>query len=1025
VALKLIKLGMDTKAVIARFEAERQALALMDHPNIAKVLDAGATDTGRPYFVMELVPGIRITDYCDQHCLSTTERLELFMQVCHALQHAHQKGIIHRDLKPSNVLVTVQDGAPVPKVIDFGIAKATGGVVLTDKTVYTAFDQFLGTPAYTSPEQAQAGGVDIDTRSDIYNLGILLYELLTGKTPFEQKQLVAAGLDEMRRIIREQEPVRPSTRLSTLAGDEQTTVAKRRHSDPPQLLHRLRGDLDWIVMKCLEKDRNRRYETANGVADDVLRHLNNEPVSARPPSRLYRLHKLARRNKVAFAAGAAVAGALVIGLGLSTWLFLRERAAHARAVVAENVQSQLRQQAQAEAQFLKRMLEGVGPSFAKGRDTAMVEEILDKAAERVGKDLPGQSEVAAQLQSAIGDTYAAFGQYAKAEAMYRAALAQRRALFGNMNTIVADSLDRLGCALLGQFRIPEAEPRILESLAIRTNLLGSDHLEVAASLFHLGFVRYCQNATDEAEHLYRQSLAIRRKRLGNENAAVVEALSGLSIDLHLLEKLDEAEAAAREALAIQARLPAEAQPSYLLGDPKDAMSYVLIEEGRDAEAEPVLREQLERYKRLLGASHPRVGWFLARLALVLADQGKLDEAEATARQGLVISRKTVGDQHYITGWGLEALGRTLRQAGRLAEAEATYREELAIWNKLKSMNAGKAYDDLAQILADEGKQTEVEALYRQQLQAARKTPRATSLPGVLTLAKLLRAQGRLTEVEALYRENIELARKTGDPLGLAFRLAGLGDVLCDQGKRAEAEPVYREGLAICRNVATNNGRVLPANYGYTFLWVEDSLTDLLRKEGNLAEAESLHREAVEAARNTKSPQGLAGELAALGDLLRDEGKSAEAEPLYREGLQICRNAATNEFETYQWLISSLTGLLHKEGRDAEAEPMYREGLDLCREHSPENLLGRQWLAAGWAFALQNRGQWAEAEPLYREALTNAVRLWPKDSSKWQWQVSGLLDVLQRQGKHAEADQVRREFLTRPSETNTPAQLNRK
>ena len=317
VALKVIKLGMDTKAVIARFEAERQALALMDHPNIAKVLDAGATDTGRPYFVMELVRGIKITDYCDQNNLSTEERLDLFVQICHAIQHAHQKGIIHRDIKPSNILVTVHDGKPLPKIIDFGIAKATSGQVLTDKTLFTAFEQFIGTPAYMSPEQAEMSTLDIDTRSDIYALGVLLYELLTGRTPFDQEELVAAGLSEMRRIIREEEPLRPSTRISTLEAADQTTVAKRRHSEPPQLIHLVRGDLDWIVMKCLEKDRTRRYETANGLAHDILCHLNNEPVLARPPSTAYRFQKLVRRNKLAFTAAAAVLMALLVGLGIA------------------------------------------------------------------------------------------------------------------------------------------------------------------------------------------------------------------------------------------------------------------------------------------------------------------------------------------------------------------------------------------------------------------------------------------------------------------------------------------------------------------------------------------------------------------------------------------------------------------------------------------------------------------------------------------------------------------------------------
>ena len=352
VALKVIKLGMDTRSVVARFEAERQALAMMDHPNIAKVLDAGATDTGRPYFVMELVRGIRITDYCDQNNLSTRERLDLFIKVCQAVQHAHQKGIIHRDLKPSNILVTLHDGVPVPKVIDFGIAKATEGR-LTDLTIYTELHQFIGTPAYVSPEQAEMSGLDIDTRADIYSLGVLLYELLTGKTPFDARELWEAGIDAMRRTIREKEPARPSTRLSTMLEGELTATAKHRHADALKLISMVRGDLDWIVMKALEKDRTRRYATSLDFAADLQRHLNNEAVLAGAPSNLYKLQKLVRRNKGAVAAVAAIAAVLVIGIVISTWQAGRalragrisreaEKAATRNATVAEAASAESR-----------------------------------------------------------------------------------------------------------------------------------------------------------------------------------------------------------------------------------------------------------------------------------------------------------------------------------------------------------------------------------------------------------------------------------------------------------------------------------------------------------------------------------------------------------------------------------------------------------------------------------------------------------------------------------------------------------
>ena len=357
VAVKIIKPGMDSKSIIARFEAERQALALMDHPNIARVLDAGTTESGRPFFVMELVRGLRITQFCDENNFDARQRLELFIKVCHAIQHAHLKGIIHRDIKPSNILVTMIDGAAIPKVIDFGIAKAVEGR-LTENPMVTACEQFVGTPAYMSPEQAEMSGFDVDTRSDIYSLGVLLYELLSGKTPFDSKVLMQSGWDEMRKTLREKEPPAPSTMITSMGPTEMRTMAGLRHAEPPKLISQLKGDLDWIVMMALEKDRNRRYQTANGFAMDVQRYLKNEPVIARPPSRIYRLQKLVKRNKVVFAAAAVVAVTLLAGFGISTWMFFREHEARReqaqlreKAERSEKRENELRQQAEAREQI--------------------------------------------------------------------------------------------------------------------------------------------------------------------------------------------------------------------------------------------------------------------------------------------------------------------------------------------------------------------------------------------------------------------------------------------------------------------------------------------------------------------------------------------------------------------------------------------------------------------------------------------------------------------------------------------------
>ena len=714
VAVKIIKPGMDTKSVIARFEAERQALALMDHPNIAKVFDAGATESGRPYFVMELIRGVKITEYCDQHSLTTEERLRLFVQVCRAVQHAHQKGIIHRDIKPSNILVTTSlEGTALPVVIDFGVAKATSNQRLTDKTLFTAFEMLIGTPAYMSPEQAALTSIDVDTRTDIYSLGVLLYELLTGFTPFDTTELLKSGLDEIRKVIREQEPARPSTRLSKMAKADLTTAAQRRQSEPPRLIRAVCGDLDWIVMKALEKDRTRRYETANGLALDVKRFLANETISARPPSQVYKVKKTFIRNKLLFLGIGFIAVLLVLSLAVVSISLAKERQAHRE---AETGKQQARSEAvksQQVTRFLEDMLQGVGPSVALGRDTTILRDILDKAATRISTELTNQPAVEAELRTRIGSVYGELALFDKAEAMQRAALAIYMKLYGPENRETATSLNNLAIVLRQKGKFPQAEAAFREALNVRRHLLGSENTDVATSLNDLSRVLLTEEKVAEAEVFNRESLATRRKLFGEETLEVADSLDSLETILREQGKRAEAETMARKVLAMRRKLLGDGHPLVAESLINLTSTLTTLEE-----VESCYREALAIQSKLVGEDHLNVAVGLSNLAFLLRARHSFAEAEEMLRHALAVEGRFLPKDHPEYVSTERKLGLTLESEGKLAEAEEMDREALTLSRKVYPQGdylVAAALRSLDDVLIGEKKYGEVEQLLAEML----------------------------------------------------------------------------------------------------------------------------------------------------------------------------------------------------------------------------------------------------------------------------------------------------------------------
>ncbi|HEY1379215.1 MAG TPA: serine/threonine-protein kinase, partial [Gemmataceae bacterium] len=680
VALKLIKPGMDSKQVVARFEAERQALALMDHPNIARVLDGGTTGGGRPYFVMDLVKGVPITRYCDDHRLTPRQRLELFVPVCQAVQHAHQKGIIHRDIKPSNVLVALYDGRPVPKVIDFGVAKAAGRP-LTEKTLATGFGTIVGTLEYMSPEQAEVNQLDIDTRSDVYALGVLLYELLAGSPPFTRKELEKAGMLEMLRVIREREPSKPSTKLST--ADGLPTLAANRGTEPAKLTRLVRGELDWIVMKALEKDRNRRYETANGFAMDVQRYLADEAVEACPPSAGYRLKKFVRRNRGPVLAASLLVLSLVAGIIGTTWGLIRaNRATEAERIAKQDTEAQkenaVRSAAEARAKeaeanaVVKFFDEKVfaagrpkGEHGGLGHDVSLRDAVRASLAS-LGTSFKDQPLVEARLRIALGSTFAHLGDPARAaeqEELARALFTRHRGP-DHPDTLLC--MNNLAASYRALNRPTDALKLHEEILAVRKRVLPPDHPDVLRSINNLALCYAALNRHAEALKLFEEALAARRRVLPRDHPDTLNSMHSLALSYSFLNRHADALALYEETLAARRRVLRPDHPDTLRSMAKVALSYSFL--NRHTEALDLFEKTLAAQKRVLPPDHPDTLESMHNLAFSYGELNRYADALELGKKTLEARKRILPPDHPHTLLSMANLARFYEVLNRPAEA---------------------------------------------------------------------------------------------------------------------------------------------------------------------------------------------------------------------------------------------------------------------------------------------------------------------------------------------------------------------
>ncbi len=887
VALKVLKLGMDTRQVVARFEQERQALALMDHPHIARVLDAGATATGRPYFVMDLVRGEPITGYCDKHQLSIDDRLRLFAQVCQAVQHAHGKGIIHRDLKPSNILVAHQDGRPMAKVIDFGIAKATSQK-LTDKTLFTEHQQVIGTLQYMSPEQAE-GSPDIDTRSDVYSLGVLLYELLTGSTPFDKQTLRNAMYAEIQRLIREVEPPRPSTRLSE-SHDTLASIAAKRRSEPKRLGTLLRGDLDWIVMKALEKDRARRYETANGLAQDIQRHLQGDAVVAAPPSAGYRLRKFVHRNRGTVAALTAVALSLVVGVVAFAWqarIATRERNDAMAARAAEQAQREVAEARSAElaqvATFQERML---GQIDATAAGVRLMQDLRDRHRAALATSAVPADERDARADAfaqELARTNATDVAVAIVDATFLApAVTAVGKQFAQQPLVEATLRQTLATLYSSLGRFETAQGLQQQATDARTARLGPDQLDTARSRQDLAVILEKRGRYQEAETLLREALAVRRAQLGLEHGDTLVTLGNLGGNLRYQGKLAEAEPMLEEALRITRKVRGSEHRDTLIR--ANVLGFLRIDQGRIADAEPLWRETYTTGLRVFGPDDVDVITWTNNLGGLLSSSGKVVEAERYYREAWAAAVRVHGVRHPNTLNCASNVASLLAGQGRYAEAEAIEREVL----DSRTRTFGADHPDtlnsmvaLAFALRRQTKFAEAEALLQAAFAAHQRISgidNAHTLRAGAQLASLRVDSGQPAAAETLFRELMANSARTwgtDHPDRLVLQ-NNLGNLLVQQNRRDEAEPLLRDTLAARKRVSGDDH---PET-----LVAMSNFARLREDQGHLEEAEAMYRDVLERFRRglgDSHPNTLSS-FGNLGAVLLTQKRFAEAQPLLQK-----------------------------------------------------------------------------------------------------------------------------------------------